>query len=604
PVATLGDGADVLAAEPTTGRLFENAAEAPCQELALALYGASELLLYQLCEEREGLVVWRDEPRVTTLAFRPATVASAAPLFADLDGNGYNDVLVATPLGTYAAYGDGTELGPLNPLNVLVEGQRLPVPPVAAGDFSGDGIADLIVPYALLVSQRLEGEISYRTAQPAYRGPWARGLVADLNADGRLDAVTASNVNPGIEFFMGLGDGRQNPFVIPTTSAAERLRTGDFDGDGVFDLAFVMPSQGPAGDDQIAIAFGNPVGAPDAPVPVAHVSGITELVELSENDHEISTDLLVVNNFGDPASDTEHHSALSLLLGSGDRRFFSPILLTTFAMDASLEQAESMAVTSGDFDGDGKVDVAAIGMNAAPLVAGLDIVFSLWLLPDFSSGMSAPRRLEWSFDPRILPVIPDPEFAPLAVRFSAADLDADGADELLIAAPIEGGSRCVLAWAGLANEGSTLGREQQIVFDASCSFEPPFEVRDLDGDGARDLVIAVGRDENLGLDVLWNDGSGRFSLERSTRIEDPNGILAFTTYERSSGGPALAYTSVQEVSWLDANADRTFSELGKLGGFQFATGITAGDIDGDGVIDLAVADAGAVRVLKAELAQQ
>ena len=612
--ATLGDD-DKLVDEPTTGHVFDDRERYSCRELAIAFEENPRISLYQLCKSEGGKLLWRDSPVITTLELDQGIAPSAPPLFADIDGDGHPDVVVPTELGPYVAYGDGEQLEPLRPLALqYADGAPATGSPLAAGDFTGDGSADLIMPYGLLVSERVDGKVAYLAAQGARRGPWARGLVADLNADGRLDAIAASDRNPGIEFFMGTPDGRRNSFVIPTTHAAERLCASDFDGDGISDLAFVMPDQGPGGDDQIAVAFGNAVGAPDVPVPAAHVPDITELARLSDDPNETSSDLIIVNDVSLARGDDEQHSALSLLVGSGDRRFFSPILLTTFSVDGSLEQPDSVAVTAGYFDDDERLDVAAIGLAVGmpdPASTALDFEYSLWLLPDFASGESAPRKLPWIYESRLQPVLPDPASAPLAVRFFGADLDADGRDELLFVAPIEvgqglGDSRCLIAWAGVTDDGTALSPTRTLELEESCSYEPSVEVRDLDGDGANDLVIVTGRMESPGLTVLWNDGSGELSVDATTRIDDPGGITGFTTFEPSPHAPLLlAYTTAEGLYWLDVHADRTFSVAGALPEtFGRATAVTAGDIDGDGLTDLAVADSGSVRVLKAGLSQR
>jgi hypothetical protein len=290
------------------------------------------------------------------------------------------------------------------------------------------------------------------------------------------------------------------------------------------------------------------------------------------------------------------------LIGSGDRRlFFSPVVLTTFATDGSLVEAECAYAIPGHFVEPGRLDVLAIGANGEPTSPAL--AFSAWLLADFSSGRSSPQRLDWEFSPELEPLYPDPTFTPLAVRAAAADLDGDGLDEVVLAAPLREEKRCRLAWADVTEGGARLVPVRELSFEEECRLEPPLALRDFDGDGAMDVAILTGPEGAGRIRVLWNDGYGNFSAEDATLVADETSILAFVPFQRTPASPLeLAYTTATEVKWLEAlGAGRSFSEPRGLGGFTEASGLTAGDIDGDGVTDLGVADAGGVRVLRAEL---
>jgi hypothetical protein len=143
----------------------------------------------------------------------------------------------------------------------------------------------------------------------------------------------------------------------------------------------------------------------------------------------------------------------------------------------------------------------------------------------------------------------------------------------------------------------------EFVIDEYCRFEPPLEVRDLDGDAAPEILIGVGSDQNAGLAILWNDGSGGFPEDGATRLSDVEGIAAFQLFQATPSSPLLlAYATPRAVNFLGVNgARREFALQSSIPDFSALTGITTGDIDGDGVTDLVVADDGSVRVLRAEL---
>jgi hypothetical protein len=71
---------------------------------------------------------------------------------------------------------------------------------------------------------------------------WAQPIVADFNRDGKLDFVMLSNVNPGgypdphAFVFLGNDDGSFQP-PQQTQDGFLTFATGDFNGDGILDLA-------------------------------------------------------------------------------------------------------------------------------------------------------------------------------------------------------------------------------------------------------------------------------------------------------------------------------------------------------------------------------
>jgi hypothetical protein len=163
----------------------------------------------------------------------------------------------------------------------------------------------------------------------------------------------------------------------------------------------------------------------------------------------------------------------------------------------------------------------------------------------------------------------------------------------------------VLSSARLApDEPNRLQLATQLTLDAPCKRSVQLSAIDLDGDGARDVLALLGEQGARGLRVLWGDGTGKLSAERASMLT-PDGadVQAFATFRTQADAPLeLAYTTAREARLLHADEDRrSFSDGGQLIELQAGAGITAADVDGDGVTDLVVADDGALRVLHAEL---
>ena len=113
---------------------------------------------------------------------------------------------------------------------------------VDAGDFTSDGIADLIVAcWGGSVVSFLRG-IGNGTFAPLVNytvGAVPHSVVArDFNGDGRLDAAVANHHDSSVSVLIGRGDGTFNPHVpYQVGNGPHMVRAGDVNGDGRLDLA-------------------------------------------------------------------------------------------------------------------------------------------------------------------------------------------------------------------------------------------------------------------------------------------------------------------------------------------------------------------------------
>jgi hypothetical protein len=216
---------------------------------------------------------------------------------------------------------------------------------VATGDFNGDGKEDLAVVneisdnVSVFLSNgdgTFQAAVNYSVASQPFSI-----AVGDFNGDGKLDLAVVNNLSDSVSVLLGKGDGTFQPAVSYGVGSTPNLvAVGDFNGDGKLDLAVVNNLSGNVsvllgkGDGTFQPAVNYGVGSNPTAFAVGDFNGDGKLD-------------FVVGEFIAP------NSIISVLLGNGDGSFQSPV--------NSVIGITSSSIAVGDFNNDGKLDVAVAG---------------------------------------------------------------------------------------------------------------------------------------------------------------------------------------------------------------------------------------------------
>jgi Bacterial Ig-like domain (group 3)/FG-GAP-like repeat len=299
----------------------------------------------------------------------PSTYAyPQAAAVADFNGDGKADLAIPDYDATSAVTillgnGNGTfTAAPAVPITGANAGS------VAVGDFNGDGKADLAItlPDNNEVAVLLGNGDGTFTAAPIISDPDGPFFVTvgDFNGDGIEDLAVVNPAGLNLSILLGNGDGT---FRLASNPAAGSgldpvaAAVGDFNGDGKLDIAVADYSPNTGVPGSVTILLGNGDGT-FTQAPVSPVTGDSPLsIAVADFNGDGKADLAVANSYVDVAQP----GSVTILLGNGDGTF-------TPAAASPATGSLPYSVAVGDFNGDGKADLATAnsGSNTATVLLG------------------------------------------------------------------------------------------------------------------------------------------------------------------------------------------------------------------------------------------
>jgi len=420
-----------------------------------------------------------------------------------------------------------------------------------AGDLDGDGDADVAAGtdggFRWYENLNGAGDFGGSNLITNTIGGLRSAALADLDGDGDLDAALA--VETGTLWYRNDGSGSfSGALTIGAADDATQVVTGDADDDGDQD---VLVASSPA-DEIRFYRNGNGVGTAWTFLAVDSAGADPRRLSFADLDGDDDLDIVAALYDSDPWDPV---GRLAVYTNTG----------VDFGAPQTLEEREAFCtVAVGDFDGDGDDDIAAAWTAGEPLQwhANADGLGS------FGAGQ------------------------PIATYFPSyyllvADFSGNGSPDIASKTNTMRG-----IWMH-ANEGD--GSFDQLPTGlASDTHSSNHWARDLDGDGDLDLVGA-----SRGLvsprQTVWHenlDGRGDFQL---------GGVLAGATadeYPADLDGdgdldvllghtPAFSGSSGEQTTWVENGGAGSFGAEQLIASID-ATRVRAGDLDGDGKLDVLI----------------
>jgi hypothetical protein len=500
---------------------------------------------------------------------------------ADLDGDGRLDVVASTytpSIGKAVGVLYGNAQGTFDP---AVYYRTDPFGPIAVGDVTGDGRADVVILAAGAIFVRA-GNAQGGLDPPAYTqfaGSEGYVRIGDVTGDGRLDVVATRSWSSSVCVFPGNAQGTFDP---PATYGAggdqpSGLELVDTNRDGRLDVLVAQPESG------VCVLLGNARGALDPAV--CQPSGISPLLmKVGEVDGDDFPDVVLTD--GDA-----HGASIAILRGNGTGSFDAPV---TYRPRRLIHPYIAIA----DLGGDGRPEVVLSNGQT------LDLCILAW---DGQSGLEtadAYATTGWK-RPALGDVTGDGRTDVVQPSFSDASVvvlarNALHRFEAPVAYPAGGASPDAVAVGDVTGDGradvvcNTASGINVLAGTAQGTLGAPIPypaakgipaIGDVTGDGRPDVVVST----SAGVCVLAGNAQGTLDPPLCTPAAQGLLVLGDVTGDSRLDAVVVTTGNAGQVCVLAGNAQGTLDApvcypLGQ----DYASQVALGDVNGDGRADVVV----------------
>ncbi|MBK9259031.1 MAG: VCBS repeat-containing protein [Polyangiaceae bacterium] len=392
------DIAAIIAADVDSSLNSPPPANERCEEIIIARHGGSHLELYKVCTGTTTygftkLQNWQ-------IALNAGVRSSNATIVAtDVDGDGYTDLLTNTKdqkVHVAFGFGDGRfNSKPPGPMPPPIADQKADIlnDPMA-NEAAKDGHLFVALefdpnhPGIDYYAPPCPPQADFSSPTCAYVAGGCEAVVADIDADGDDDVIISEGQSVDIAVHRQNG-GAFNVTFLGTACPPHNLGAGDFDGDGVVDVAFFdQTSKGPeANTTALSIAYGNAFAAPSAPIMSGRFDEANGLSVVHFGHPGTGAQIGITRSIGKD----NKGSALAVVEVGNERAVVAPYYLTADIMGAqSLDSLNLVAQTAGLF----RKNDESKPIPALAILTQSKAAYQLWLVEsneDAGSLRAAPR---------------------------------------------------------------------------------------------------------------------------------------------------------------------------------------------------------------------